>query len=100
MTTNPLQLRKDIDSEYSLAFEKNFYKQLELLKDIRFAIQIIENHKIVNFKESYQDYYILPEFESTDEILDYIASVYKVLFDLTEGARKKELIDKIKSKDE
>lgn len=100
MTTNPLQLRKDIDSEYSKCCE-NFYKQLELLKDIRFAIQIIENHKIVNFKESYQDYYVLPSFESLDEILDYIASVYKDLFDLTEGIRKKELIDKYnKQKDE
>jgi len=68
LQTNPLQLRKEFDSiyDYVIASAKAHIlkgnsltgqKQLwELVKYLKFANQIIENHKIVNFKEVAEDY--------------------------------------------
>lgn len=68
LQTNPLQLRKEFDSiyDYVVASAKAHIlkgnsltgqKQLwELVKYLKFANQIIENHKIVNFKEVAEDY--------------------------------------------
>lgn len=68
LQTNPLQLRKEFDSIYayvvasakahilkgnSLTGQKQLW---ELVKYLKFANQIIENHKIVNFKEVAEDY--------------------------------------------
>lgn len=68
LQTNPLQLRKEFDNiyDYVVASAKAHIlkgnsltgqKQLwELVKYLKFANQIIENHKIVNFKEVAEDY--------------------------------------------
>lgn len=66
LQTNPLQLRKEFDKENlnlfsnldsfgenTLTLQKELFK---LLKYLIFANQIIENHKIVNYK-SVKDYY-------------------------------------------
>lgn len=68
MTTNPLQLRKGFDTlkKKMLPIVEDYLKQeapitaqqilFNLHKYIKFANQIIENHKIVNFKEVAPDY--------------------------------------------
>ena len=66
-----------------------------LVKNIRFAIQIIQNHKIVNFKESAKDYNNLIHCESNTEIYNYIESIYNELKSLTDGILKKEILDKL-----
>lgn len=63
MTTNPLQLRKCFDTTKNQILsnlgETELSKQFNLWKIIlfaRFCNQIIENHKIVNFRNSASDY--------------------------------------------
>ena len=68
MTTDPIQLRKDVDTlrksiqqTESLQTTDVMY---ELLRAIKFSIQIIENHKIVNYKDGYDDYVLLENSET------------------------------------
>ena len=51
MTTNPLQLRKHIDS----ILKTDTYDPKDLIRSIKFSIQIIDNHKIVNYKDGLDD---------------------------------------------
>lgn len=98
MKTNPLQLKKTIRTQrlsnktYS---DINILRDWELIKNIRFAIQIIENHKIVNFKEAKNDYFNLLKCESVGELSEYINKSYQILKDLTDGMllqeRRKEI---------
>ena len=67
MTTNPLQLRKTIEKQKMnllASATKSLLNDWELVKNIKFSIQIIENHKIVNFKEAQSDYYAMLEGDS------------------------------------
>ena len=108
MSTNPLQLRKDVDEYLELYYMvasnhfqnkefKDWKKQLwNVIKYTKLSNQIIENHKIVNFKEANYEYKQLVENDCEDE-----ASVLKVWLDLikepmgllhksTDGMLKKE----------
>lgn len=98
MKTNPLQLKKTIRTQrlsnetYS---DINVLRDWELVKNIKFAIQIIENHKIVNFKEAKNDYFNLLKCESIEEISEYINKSYQILKDLTDGMLLQERVKKI-----
>lgn len=99
MTTSPLQLRKAIDSQinkYTNTGLIGLDVAWEIIKNIKFSIQIIENHKIVNFKEASNDYHILSSFESITEIENYINQVYSKLKNMTDGMIKQEILNKIK----
>lgn len=91
MTVNPLQLRRDVDE-----FKKEVYQSMgishewPLIKLIVFANQIIENHKIVNFKEPLA-YYERRDTETLDEVIE---GPYSKLKSLTDGIIKQELIKK------
>ena len=99
MTTNPLQLRKTIDKQIN-GYKKTHLFGIdiawEIIKNIKFAIQIIENHKIVNFKEAYNDYHNLLSFESIEDVENYIYKVYSPLKSMTDGMVKQEILNKIK----
>lgn len=81
MKTDPLQLRKEIQAKLdpyvfyaqSEADKGNIDKAQKLfwetIKDIKFVNQIIESHKIVNFKEAYEDWVKLKECYDTDNLL-------------------------------
>ena len=59
MTTNALQLRKYIDKEIKYFYSIDPLDEItiwNLIKDIKFSNQIIENHKIINFREAASDY--------------------------------------------
>lgn len=98
MKTNPLQLKKTIRTQ-RLSNEThsdiNILRNWELIKNIKFAIQIIENHKIVNFKEAKNDYFNLLKCESIEEISEYINKSYQILKNLTDGMLLQERIKEI-----
>lgn len=85
MTTNPLQLRKDVDKDFNT---KPFD---ELIRAIRFSIQIIENHKIVNYKDGLDDIIAINNAESEEEVDKIIDKSYSVLKSLTDGMIKQEI---------
>jgi hypothetical protein len=113
MSTNPLQLRKDIDEYLELYYMvasnhfqnkefKDWKKQLwEVIKYAKLANQIIENHKIVNFKEANYEYKQLVENDCEDEAsvlklwLDSIKEPLGLLHKSTDGMLKKEKQKKI-----
>ena len=108
MSTNPLQLRKDCDNMIELSFFvaseyylkedfKNEKKSLwEVIKNIKFANQIIENHKIVNFKESNYEYNVLVNNDVDDEEtiikcwLDLMKPCKQILNKATDGMLEKD----------
>ena len=97
MTTNPIQLRKDIDSMYKVAHLSSaksneiFYN---LIRAIRFSIQIIQNHKIVNYKDGLEDVGAIESAESIDEIWQIIDKSYTELKSLTDGMIKQQILKK------
>ena len=97
MTTNPIQLRKDIDAEYmlySVSAVWSYSMAFKLLRDIRFSIQIIQNHKIVNYKDGLNDYKAIESAEFNSEIWEIIDKSYNELKSLTDGMLKQELLKK------
>ena len=109
MTTNPLQLRKCFEATrvqiLSNLGETEFSKQFNLWKIIlfaRFCNQIIENHKIVNFKNSANDYQELRKYTDDNELLNtfnaLITPEINLLYKSTDGLLKREKIAKIQQK--
>lgn len=101
MTTKPLELRKNLDQEKAKLDASNttdLMEYWEFIKNIRFAVQIIQNHKIVNFKEAAADFSILNNIESEQTPKEYSEFVFNQLKTLTDGMLKKELLEKIKTK--
>ena len=109
MTTNPLQLRKCFEATrvqiLSNLGETESSKQFNLWKIIlfaRFCNQIIENHKIVNFKNSANDYQELRKYTDDNELLNafnaLITSEINLLYKSTDGLLKREKIAKIQQK--
>ena len=97
MTTNPIQLRKDIDSEYlisSLSLVVGINLFYNLIRSIRFSIQIIENHKIVNYKDGLEYYEELLNAESINDCWEIVNKSYDELKSLTDGMLKQELLKK------
>ena len=109
MTTNPLQLRKCFDTIKTQILlnlgETELSKQLNLWKIIlfaRFCNQIIENHKIVNFRNSANDYQELRKYTDDNELLNtfnaLITPEINLLYKSTDGLLKREKIAKIQQK--
>lgn len=113
MSTDPLQLRKDIDEYLELYcliasdhFQKkefkNWKKQLwDTIKYTKLTNQVIENHKIVDFKSANFEYKQLVENDCEDEEivlklwLDLIKDPINFLHKSTDGMLKKEKEKKI-----
>lgn len=112
LQTNPLQLRKEYDELYKYNYAK---AQTYILKDcpltgqkilwdivkyLKFANQIIENHKIVNFKDVAEDYkqIVSGQIFGWDEISDIfferLQYPLKLFKDYTDGILKQEKIKK------
>ena len=109
MTTNPLQLRKCFDTTKAQILsnleETESSTQFNLWKIIlfaRFCNQIIENHKIVNFKNSANDYQELRKYTDDNELLNafnaLITPEINLLYKSTDGLLKREKIAKIQQK--
>ena len=109
MTTNPLQLRKCFEATrvqiLSNLGEIESSKRFNLWKIIlfaRFCNQIIENHKIVNFKNSANDYQELRKYTDDNELLNafnaLITPEINLLYKSTDGLLKREKIAKIQQK--
>ena len=101
MSTNPLQLRKCFDSIKTKILlnlgETELSKQFNLWKIIlfaRFCNQIIENHKIVNFRNSASDYYELKKCSDSGELFNIfhrlLAPELNLLYKSTDGLLNKE----------
>lgn len=109
MTTNPLQLRKCFDATrvqiLSNLGETESSKRFNLWKIVlfaRFCNQIIENHKIVNFKNSANNYQELRKYTDDNELLNafnaLITPEINLLYKSTDGLLKREKIAKIQQK--
>lgn len=109
MTTNPLQLRKCFDTTKNQILsnlgETELSKQFNLWKIIlfaRFCNQIIENHKIVNFRNSVSDYRELRKYNNFDELLNMfnvlITPELNLLYKSTDELLKQEKITKLQQK--
>ncbi len=97
MSTNPIQLRNDVDDFIRLTklgtdTDPNLY--MFILRQIRFSIQIIQNHKIVNYKDGLDDSLSIKNAESTDEIWQIIDKSYDELKSLTDGMKKQQILKK------
>lgn len=109
MTANHLQLRKCFEATrvqiLSNLGEIESSKRFNLWKIIlfaRFCNQIIENHKIVNFKNSANDYQELRKYTDDNELLNafnaLITPEINLLYKSTDGLLKREKIAKIQQK--
>ena len=109
MSTNPLQLRKCFDSIKTKILlnlgETELSKQFNLWKIIlfaRFCNQIIENHKIVNFRNSANDYRELRKYNNFDDLLNVfntlITPELNLLYKSTDELLKQEKITKLQQK--
>lgn len=102
MTTDPLKLRKNIDKSYlNLSIQSSPIEFWNVLTDIIFANQIIENHKIVNFKEIAPYYSIIVNYETPHiERSAIITSHYNRLRHFTDGMLRQDALNKIKKKND
>ena len=89
MTTNPLQLRKCFDATKSQILsnlgETELSKQFNLWRIIlfaRFCNQIIENHKIINFRNSTNDYFELRKYNDFNELFSVFNKLLSPELDL------------------
>lgn len=97
MTTNPIQLRKDVDDFarlVKLASNTDPTLYINLLRQIKFSIQIIQNHKIVNYKDGLDDYLAIKNAESKEESWEIIDKYYDELKSLTDGMIKQQILKK------
>jgi len=109
---DPLKLRQNylaiLDPYYLYAsnlmdqgkFDEARLCLFELIKIARFSLQVIEHHKIVNYKEVKEDYKKLFESPNTSEdLIQVFLNRYKtsasLLFKNTEGMLQKEKEEKI-----
>lgn len=101
MKTDPLGLRKQIVKMNNAITEDSDPKDMwKVVAYCKFANQIIENHKIINFKEANPERKII--LESPDNVfLEYVFCLSKpleLLKNSTDGILKKELQSKIVQK--
>lgn len=109
MTTNPLQLRKCFDTTKNQILSNlgktELSKQFNLWKIIlfaRFCNQIIENHKIINFRNSANDYFELRKYDDFNELVSIfnklLAPELNLLYKSTNNLLKQEKIAKLQQK--
>lgn len=92
MSTDPLKIRSQIDNLIKTSID-----YCENIKKCKFAIQIIENHKIVNFKDGNDDIlqFLANDSKSKETFLKIIHPSITVLKKLTDGILEKSKKDKI-----
>ena len=109
MTTNPLQLRKCFDAikaqilsnleEVESSKEFNLWN---IMLFARFCNQIIENHKIINFRNSANDYYELKKYNDSNELFSVfhklLAPEVSLLYKSTDGLLNREKLFKLQQK--
>lgn len=106
LETNPLQLRKDFDKYYKscIPTAENMFKAgntitaqkvlWNIIRDVMFINQIIENHKILNFKEPQTAYKEIVNGQCTDwdttfnVFYEYFIKHRNRLKEYTDGALK------------
>ena len=109
MTTNPLQLRKCFEATrvqiLSNIGETESSKRFNLWKIVlfaRFCNQIIENHKIVNFRNSVNDYLEFKKCNSDSELFNtyskLLTSELQLLHKSTDGLLNREKLLKLQQK--
>lgn len=102
ITTNPIQLRKDVDTLRNMIQTKEHLQttdaMYDLIRAIRFSIQIIQNHKIVNYKDGYEDYIAVENAETFVEMWNIVDVSYRTLKSLTDGVIKQEILKKANAK--
>lgn len=102
MKTDPLGLRRQIvRMDNSITEESNPKDMWKVVAYCKFANQIIENHKIINFKEANPERKLITNMFPEDTYLEYKLCLYKPLEKLkasTDGMLKKELQSKIVQK--
>ena len=102
MKTDPLGLRKQIVKMNNLITEESDPKDMwKVIAYCKFANQIIENHKIINFKEANSERKSILESDLENRLLEYVFCLSKPLEKLknsTDGMLKKELQSKIVQK--
>lgn len=95
MHSDPIQLRKDFDNFLEICHnDLDIEVCRELLIFVKFANQIIDNHKIVNFKIIKKDY---NELKNSDLLYDKFYELLKKPYDelkkKTDELIKKQKID-------
>ena len=109
MTTNPLQLRKCFEATrvqiLSNLGETESSKRFNLWKIVlfaRFCNQIIENHKIVNFRNSVNDYLEFKKCDSNSELFNTYSKLLTpelwLLRKSTDGLLNREKLSKLQQK--
>ena len=93
MHTDPLKLRLQIDQLLKDPVPKNYYS---ILKKIKFAIQIIENHKIVNFKDGNGECKLIKSSNpDLSTFINLITPSYNILKKLTNGILEKSKYERL-----
>lgn len=96
MHTDPLKLRLQIDQLLKDPIPKNYYS---ILKKIKFAIQIIENHKIVNFKDGNGECKLIKSSNpDLSAFINLITPSYNILKKLTNGILEKSKYERLVQK--
>lgn len=98
MVTDPIQLRRDVDAFRKAILQTEGLQttdsMYELIRMIYFSIQIIQNHKIVNYKEGKEDYSTLENSETFNEMWHITNNIYETLKSLTDGIIKQNILKK------
>lgn len=99
----PLELRKYIDKKLSLELLKSsFGDSYLLLKDINYAIQIIEYHKIKNYSVGNDYYELCKKCKTKQEEMNLFNKYKRISYDIlkkyTDEALLKEKITKLSIK--
>lgn len=96
MHTEPLKLRLQIDRLLKDPKSKDY---CSILKKIKFAIQIIENHKIVNFKDGNGECKLIKSSNlNKSEFITLITPSYNILKKLTDGILEKSKYERLVQK--
>lgn len=102
MSTNPLQLRKLIDEDLLDVYlnwdTRTASSLFMVIAEIMLAVQIIENHKIVNFNSPKKYYKSLSDTITKEDFQALIGPELESLYKLTDGLLHKERMDKIWAK--
>lgn len=99
MHSNPLQLRKDIDRLYNedlVMSDINYDRYFSIIRAIRFTLQILDNHKIVNYRDGLDDCNKILEVKSMPEITEIIDHNYNQIKKVTDGVIKQDILNRAK----
>ena len=99
MHSNPLQLRKDIDKLYNenaLMSDINYDRYFSIIRAIRFTLQILDNHKILNYRDGLDDCNKILAAKEMSEIVEIIDNNYNQIKKVTDGVLKQDILNRAK----